>query len=223
MKTLSLSGSSRENVGKRGASELRRQERVPAVLYGGEKQIHFSLSNNDAKKLIVTPDVYVVELEIEGKKTKAIVQEVQLHPVTDKPVHMDFFEISDAKPFKIKLPVRLEGFSRGVRNGGRLRQNFRKLQVFGLEKDMPEAIVIDITPIRIGQKRRVSDISIPGLTFLDPKNAVVVGVQTARAAIDDEEEEELEEGAEGTEASTDSSAEGADKSTGDQPAEAKSE
>ena len=223
MKTLSLSGSSRENVGKRGASELRRQERVPAVLYGGEKQIHFSLSNNDAKKLIVTPDVYIVELEIEGKKTKAIVQEVQLHPVTDKPVHMDFFEISDAKPFKIKLPVRLEGFSRGVRNGGRLRQNFRKLQVFGLEKDMPEAIVIDITPIRIGQKRRVSDISIPGLTFLDPKNAVVVGVQTARAAIDDEEEEELEEGAEGTEASTDSSDEGADKSAGDQPAEAKSE
>ena len=220
MKTLSLSGSSRENVGKRGASELRRQERVPAVLYGGEKQIHFSLSNNDAKKLIVTPDVYVVELEIEGKKTKAIVQEVQLHPVTDKPVHMDFFEISDVKPFKIKLPVRLEGFSRGVRNGGRLRQNFRKLQVFGLEKDMPEAIVIDITPIRIGQKRRVSDISIPGLTFLDPKNAVVVGVQTARAAIDDEEEEELEEG---TEASTDSSDEGADKSAGDQPAEAKSE
>ena len=220
MKTLSLSGSSRENVGKRGASELRRQERVPAVLYGGEKQIHFSLSNNDAKKLIVTPNVYVVELEIEGKKTKAIVQEVQLHPVTDKPVHMDFFEISDAKPFKIKLPVRLEGFSRGVRNGGRLRQNFRKLQVFGLEKDMPEAIVIDITPIRIGQKRRVSDITIPGLTFLDPKNAVVVGVQTARAAIEEDEEEELEES---TEASTDSSAEGADKSTGDQPAEAKSE
>ena len=136
---------------------------------------------------------------------------------------MDFFEISDAKPFKIKLPVRLEGFSRGVRNGGRLRQNYRKLQVFGLEKDMPEAIVIDITPIRIGQKRRVSDISIPGLTFLDPKNAVVVGVQTARAAIEDEEEEELEEGAEGTEASTDSSDEGADKSAGDQPAEAKSE
>ena len=92
MKTLSLSGSTRENVGKRGASELRRQERVPAVLYGGEKQIHFSLSNNDAKKLIITPDVYVVELEIEGKKTKVIVQEVQLHPVTDKPVHMDFLK-----------------------------------------------------------------------------------------------------------------------------------
>ncbi len=221
MKTLSLSGSSRENVGKKGAAELRRLERVPAVLYGGEKQVHFSLSFTDAKKLIVTADVYVVELEIEGKKTKAIVQDVQLHPVTDKPVHMDFFEISDSKPFKIKLPVRLEGFSRGVRNGGKLRQNFRKLHVFGLEKDMPEAILIDITPIRIGQKRRVSDISISGLTFLDPKNAVVVGVQTARAVIEDEDEdEELEEGAEGAEGTTEgASEEGASKES----AEAKSE
>jgi large subunit ribosomal protein L25 len=220
MKTLSLSGSSRENVGKKGAAELRRLERVPAVLYGGEKQVHFSLSFTDAKKLIVTADVYVVELEIQGKKTKAIVQDVQLHPVSDKPVHMDFFEISDSKPFKIKLPVRLEGFSRGVRNGGRLRQNFRKLHVFGLEKDMPEAILIDITPIRIGQKRRVSDISISGLTFLDPENAVVVGVQTARAVIEDEEDEELEEGAEGAEGTTEgASEEGASKES----AEAKSE
>ena len=198
MKTLSLSGSARQNVGRKGANELRRQERVPAVLYGGEKQTHFSLSYNDAKKLIVTAEVYVVELEIEGKKTKAIVQEVQLHPVSDRPLHLDFLEISDSKPFKVKLPVRLEGFSRGVRNGGRLRQNFRKLSVFGLEKDMPEAIVIDITPLKIGHKKRVDDISMAGLTFLDPKNAVVVGVQTARAVIEDEDEdEELEEGAEG--------------------------
>ena len=216
MKTLPLSGSVRQNVGKQGAAELRRQERVPAVLYGGEKQTHFSLSINEAKKLIITADVYVVELEIEGKKTKAIVQEVQLHPVSDKPLHLDFLEISDVKPFKVKLPVRLEGFSRGVRNGGTLRQNFRKLHVFGLEKDMPEAIVIDITPLRIGHKKRVADISLSGLTFLDPKNAVVVGVQTARAAVEDEEEEELEEGAEGA------TAEGAAEGAADAP-EAKSE
>lgn len=207
MKTLSLSGSIRENVGKKGAIELRRQGRVPAVLYGGEKQTHFSLSYNDAKKLIVTTDVFVVELELEGKKTKAIVQEVQIHPVTDRTIHLDFLEISDSKPFKIQLPVRLEGFSRGVRNGGRLRQNFRKINVSGLEKDLPEAIVIDITPLKIGDKKRVADISLSGLTFLDPENAVVVGIQTARAIIEDEEEEELEEGAEG--AATEGSGEGA--------------
>ena len=112
--------------------------------------------------------------------------------------------------------MRLEGYSRGVRNGGTLRQNFRKLHVFGLEKDMPEAIVIDITPLRIGHKKRVADISLSGLTFLDPKNAVVVGVQTARAAVEDEEEEELEEGAEGA------TAEGAAEGAADAP-EAKSE
>ena len=218
MKTLSLSGSERENVGKKGAIKLRRQERVPAVLYGGEKQTHFSLSYNDAKKLIVTSDVFIVEIEIEGKKTKAIVQEVQLHPVTDRPLHLDFLEISDSKPFKVKLPVRLEGFSKGVRNGGRLTQNYRKLSVFGLEKDIPEAIVIDITPLRIGHKKRVADVSLSGLTFLDPENAVIVGVQTARAIIEDEEEdEELEAGTE----------EGAEKGTEEgaapESSEAKSE
>ena len=138
-------------------------------------------------------------MDINGEKVKAIVQESQLHPVTDRILHIDFLQILDKKPFKIKIPVRLEGFSRGVQNGGRLRQNFRKLQVVGLEQDIPEAIVIDITPLRIGHKRRVSDLNIPGLKFLDPTNAVVVGVQTARAAIEEEEEEEELEGAEGTE------------------------
>jgi len=123
-------------------------------------------------------------------------QETQIHPVTDRILHLDFLEISDDKPFKISLPVRLEGFSRGVRNGGNLRQNFRSLRVFGLAKDMPNAVEIDITPIKIGDKVRVSDLTLSGLVFLDPENAVVVGVQTARAVIEEEEEEE-EEGAEG--------------------------
>jgi len=216
MKTVSLSGSPRENVGKQGATELRRKERIPAVLYGGEKQIHFSISENEAKKLIFTPNVYIIELDVNGEKLKAIVQESQLHPVTDRILHIDFLQVSDKKPFKIKIPVRLEGFSRGVQNGGRLRQNFRKLQILGLEQDMPEAIVIDITSLRIGHKRRVSDMSLPGIKFLDPKNAVVVGVQTARAAIE-EEEEELEEveGAEGAEGAEGTSAEGGEKKEGD--------
>ena len=214
MKTVTLSGSPRENVGKQDAADLRRNERIPAVLYGGEKQIHFSISENEAKKLIFTPNVYIVELEIKGEKVKAIVQESQLHPVTDRILHIDFLQILDNKPFKIKIPVRLEGFSRGVQNGGRLRQNFRKLKVLGLEQDMPEAVVIDITSLRIGHKRRVSDLSIPGIKFLDPLNAVVVGVQTARTAIADDEEDELEE-LEGAEGAAESASEGAENKEGD--------
>lgn len=214
MKTVTLSGSPRENVGKQDAADLRRNERIPAVLYGGEKQIHFSISENDAKKLIFTPNVYIVELEIKGEKVKAIVQESQLHPVTDRILHIDFLQILDNKPFKIKIPVRLEGFSRGVQNGGRLRQNFRKLKVLGLEQDMPEAVVIDITSLRIGHKRRVSDLSIPGIKFLDPLNAVVVGVQTARTAIADDEEDELEE-LEGAEGAAEGASEGAENKEGD--------
>ena len=214
MKTVTLSGSPRENVGKQDAADLRRNERIPAVLYGGEKQIHFSISENDAKKLIFTPNVYIVELEIKGEKVKAIVQESQLHPVTDRILHIDFLQILDNKPFKIKIPVRLEGFSRGVQNGGRLRQNFRKLKVLGLEQDMPEAVVIDITSLRIGHKRRVSDLSIPGIKFLDPLNAVVVGVQTARTAIADDEEDELEE-LEGAEGAAEGASEGAENKEAD--------
>lgn len=195
MKTVSLSGSPRVSVGKKGATSLRKEGKIPSVVYGGKDQVHFSISENDAKKLVFTPNVYLIELDIEGKKSKVILQETQIHPVTDRVIHLDFLEISDDAPFKLSLPVKLEGFSRGVRNGGKLNQNFRKLRVFGLAKDMPDAVSIDITPIKIGDKVRVTDLSVSGLNFLDPKNAVVVGVQTARVIIEEEEEEE-EEGSE---------------------------
>lgn len=135
---------------------------------------------------------------MDGKKLNVILQETQIHPVTDRILHLDFLEVSEETPFKISLPVKLEGFSRGVRNGGKLTQNFRKLRVFGLAKDMPDAISIDISPIKIGEKIRVTDLNVSSLSFLDPENAVVVGVQTARAVIEDEEEEdEASEAAEG--------------------------
>ena len=195
MKTVSLSGSPRLSVGKKGATSLRKEGRIPSVVYGGKDQVHFSISENDAKKLVFTPNVYLIELDIDGKKSNVILQETQIHPVTDRVIHLDFLEISDDAPFKLSLPVKLEGFARGVRNGGKLNQNFRKLSVYGLAKDMPDAVSIDITPIKIGDKVRVTDLSVPGLNFLDPKNAVVVGVQTARVIIEEEEEEE-EEGSE---------------------------
>ena len=197
MKTVSLSGSPRVSVGKKGAKSLRKEGRIPSVVYGGKDQIHFSILENEAKKLVFTPNVYLIELDIEGKKFKVILQETQIHPVTDRILHLDFLEISDDAPFKLSLPVRLEGFAKGVRNGGKLRQNFRKLRVFGLAKDMPDAVSIDISPLKIGDKIRVGDIIVSGLNFLDPKNAVVVGVQTARVIIEEEEEEEGTETVEG--------------------------
>ena len=203
MKTVSLSGSPRENVGKKGANTLRKEGSIPAVVYGGKEQLHFSILENEAKKLVFTPNVYLIEIDVNGKKFKAILQETQVHPVTDRILHLDFLEIKENSPFKLNLPVRLEGFSKGVRNGGNLSQNFRTLKVMGLLKDMPEAVKIDITPLKIGEKIRVLDLNIPGLKFSDPENAVVVGVLTARAVIEEEEEEEESaegaEGAEGTE------------------------
>tara|TARA_B110000027_G_scaffold131992_1_gene157320 strand:- start:2 stop:652 length:651 start_codon:yes stop_codon:yes gene_type:complete len=210
MKTVSLSGSPRENVGKKGANILRKDGSIPAVVYGGEKQNHFSVLENEAKKLVFTPNVYLIELEIDGKTLKVILQEAQTHPVTDRILHLDFLEISDSKPFKLNLPVRLEGFSKGVRNGGNLSQNFRKLKVMGLMKDMPDAVKIDITPLKIGDKIRVVDLNISGLKFFDPENAVIVGVQMARAVVlEEEEEEETSEGAESADVA----------GTGDKPSE----
>ena len=213
MKTVSLSGSPRENVGKKGANTLRKEGSIPAVVYGGKEQLHFSILENEAKKLVFTPNVYLIELDLNEKKFKAILQETQVHPVTDRILHLDFLEVKENSPFKLNLPVKLEGFSKGVRNGGNLSQNFRTLKVMGLLKDMPDAVKIDITPLAIGEKIRVLDINIPGLKFSDPENAVVVGVLTARAVIEEvvEEEEESAEGSEGTEGDD------SEKKTSDEP------
>ena len=116
MKTVSLSGSLRENVGKKDATLLRREEKVPSVLYGGKEQTHFHISENDAKKLVFTPNVSIIELEINGNKVTALIKDVQMHPVTDRVVHIDFLEILDGAPVKIKIPVVTTGFSIGVRN-----------------------------------------------------------------------------------------------------------
>lgn len=196
MKEVSLSGSPRENVGKKDAASLRKEGRVPAVLYGRGEQTHFHIAELDAKKLYYTPNVYVINLDVDGKQTKAIVQEVQLHPVTDRVVHIDFLEVSDDKPVKVKLPLSLTGFSVGVRNGGKLRQHFRRVTAVGLLKDLPEEVELDITSMKIGHKKRINDLNVEGVEFIDAPTAVVVAVQMARgASLTDEDEE----GAEGSE------------------------
>ena len=193
MKQAQLSGSPRVNVGKKDAKALRNAERVPCVLYGAGEQTHFHVKQIDIQKIIFSPDVFQVEIELDGKKTFAIIQELQQHPVTEKIVHVDFLEIIADKPIKIGLPVRITGSSIGVMNGGRLLQVFRRLSCLGLAKDLPEAISLDISKLRIGHSIRVNSINIPGVTILDPENAVVVSVKMARNAVDDDEEEEEEE------------------------------
>ena len=194
MKTAHLSGSLRANVGKKDAAALRNAELVPCVLYGLGEQTHFSVKRNDIEKIVFSPEVYQIALDLEGKSAKAIIRELQQHPVKGTVLHVDFLELSDTKPVRVKLPVRLTGSSRGVMAGGKLMQTFRALTCFGLPQDLPDAITLDITKLKIGKSIRVSAIEIPGVKFLDPANAVVVAVKMARGAVkpadDDDDEDE---------------------------------
>ena len=197
MKKAQLSGSLRANVGKKDAKATRNAGRVPCVLYGSGEQTHFSVRQVDVEKLIFSPDVYQVELEIDGTKKMAIIQDLVLHPVKDTPVHVDFLELSDSKPVKVELPLRTKGAAIGVMNGGKLRQPYRKLKVIGLPGELPEAIEVDITKMRIGHQVRISDLAAANkVTFLDPANAVVLSIKMARGAVDAGSEEEEEGGAE---------------------------
>ncbi|MCF8221079.1 MAG: 50S ribosomal protein L25 [Cryomorphaceae bacterium] len=195
MKTAQLSGSLRANVGKKDAKALRNEGLVPCVLYGQGEQTHFAVKRVPLEKLVFSPDVFQIELDIDGKKAKAIIRELQQHPTKDTVQHIDFLELNDAKEVRVKLPVRLSGSSRGVRAGGKLMQVFRHMQCQGLPSALPEEINIDISPMRIGQSYRVSNIEIPGVKILDPANAVVVSVKMARGAVkgsdvDPEDDEE---------------------------------
>lgn len=190
MKAIKLSGSPRENVGKTESAALRNSGKVPCVLYGGDKQYHFSVPRLDVAKVIYTPDVYKIELEIEGQNFEAIVKDVQFHPVTDAIIHIDFLQLFDNKEVKVKLPVRVVGSSIGVRNGGKLLVNFRKVDVKALPAAIPSELEVDISKLRIGTSIRVSELSLDGVTFLNNPNAMVVQVRTARGAVDTDDEEE---------------------------------
>lgn len=197
MKKAQLSGSLRASVGKKDAKAVRNAGNVPCVLYGTGEQTHFSVRSVDLEKLIFSPDVFQIEIDIDGTKKMAIIQQKQMHPVTDKPRHVDFLELDDKKQVKLSLPVRTTGSAIGVMNGGRLRQNYRMLKVLGLPADLPESVSIDVTKMRIGTSVRIKDLGIENVTILEPADAVVVGVKMARGASADDEEEEGEEGAEG--------------------------
>lgn len=185
MKSVSISGSPRANVGKTDAKALRVSKHVPCVLYGGKEQVHFSVLSADFKNLIYTPDVNTVNLDIAGKKYHAIVQETQFHKLTDHLLHVDFLEIQPNKAVVMNLPVKTTGTSPGVRNGGKLVKKSKTLRVKGLVEKMPDAIIIPIDKMEIGNSVRVSDLKIDGLTILNAQNITVVAVEVTRAAVEE--------------------------------------
>jgi len=198
MKSITIQGTKRESVGKKATKALRNADLVPCVVYGEGEPLHFSAEERAFEKLVYTPDAHTATLEIEGKKINAILQDIQFHPISDKILHADFYELSESKPVTMEIPVRLEGRSRGVVAGGVLSRPFRRLTVRALPADLPDEIVVNITSLRIGQKIYVGDLDSSKYTFLHPDNAVVVAVRTSRVAVDDSDDDEEEEGAEGT-------------------------
>lgn len=197
MKALKLSGSLRENVGKKDAKMLRKEGNVPCVLYGGEKQVHFVIAQKAFKDLIFTPNTYLVELSLAGKTYNAILQDVQYHPVSDSILHVDFIQISDDREVALSVPVLSIGTSKGVLKGGRLIKKYRKLKIKALPGNLPDFIEVDITALGINDSIKVSDLSRENLTFLDPPTSVVLMVKSARVA--EADEDELLEEAEGDE------------------------
>jgi large subunit ribosomal protein L25 len=192
MKKVSLSGSKRENVGKKDAKLLRREGLVPCVVYGGAEQTYLSVSATELDKLIYTPEVFEIELNIEGSSYRTIMKDVQFDPVSDKAVHVDFLEVNSEKKIKSKLPIKIVGTSDGVRMGGSMVVFFRKVNVFGNIDAFPENVTLDISKLEIGDDIRISDINVEGVTVNEAPTAVMVSVKASRTSIKAAEEEGAE-------------------------------
>lgn len=182
MKTLEIKVTKRSDLGKKSSRKLRAEGNVPCVLYGGDETIHFYAHDNDFKDLVYTHHVHLIDFNIDGKAHKAILKEIQFHPVTDKILHIDFIEVSDNKSATVAIPIVLTGNSIGIKNGGKLRQRRRLLKVKGLIGDMPDELDVDITDLNIGDSFKVKDLKFDNLEMLDPQQAMVVGVVSSRIA-----------------------------------------
>ena len=187
MKTFKLEGKSREIIArsadqKRALKAMRKNDEIPAVLYGGEKVVHFAVTNDAVRKLVYTPEIFVVELTIDGETTMAIMKEIQFHPVSDKILHMDFLAVSKEKAVEMEVPVALEGHAEGVKAGGKLTLQMRKLRVKAIYDQIPEKLVINVDNLGLGKTMQVGALLFEGLEIMNAKNAVVCAVQLTRAA-----------------------------------------
>ena len=195
MKSITIKGSKRESVGKKATKALRNAGMVPCVVYGGDEPISFSAEEIAFKNLVYTPDVHTVVVNLGGTKVTAILQDIQFHPVTDRILHIDFYQIFDDKEVTMEIPVRTKGNARGVRNGGTLRMVSRKLRVKALPENLPDFIEADITEMRIGNKMYVTAIKTDNYKIMHTDNTVICQVRTSRTAVA-EVEDDAEEGTE---------------------------
>ena len=184
MKSITIKGSERESVGKVATKALRNAGAVPCVLYGGDQAVHFSAEEAAFKKLVYTPNAHTVAIELgNGKSYNAILQDIQVHPVSDKILHLDFFQVFDDKEITMEVPVKVTGVSPGVLLGGVLRLNTRKLKVKALPKNLPDFVEANISKLEMGNKLYVTKLVADNFKLLHPDNTVVAQVRISRAAM----------------------------------------
>lgn len=213
MKVIALKGEERSVTGKSLSRKLRKEGKVPCVVYGSGDNKHFSVYQADFKNLVYTPNTYLVKLSLGEEARLAKIQELQFHPVSEEIMHADFYEVDTTKPVKIAVPVKIVGNSPGVRAGGQLQLKIKKLLVEAMLENLPEFIEVNIDGLEIGKSVKVQDISVSNLTLLDSEANSIVSCVVTRAAksagsLEDEEGEEGAEGAEGEEGSESSEGEG---------------
>ena len=191
MKEITVSGQKRTDLGKKASKALRKQGMVPCNIYGEKKDengkpvaLAFASPMSELRKLVYTPHIYVVNLNIDGESHPAILKELQFHPVTDALLHVDFYEVNDEKPITIGVPVKLNGLAQGVRDGGRMNLSIRKIDVTAPYQNIPEHLDIDVTSLRLGKSIKVGDLSFEGLELSTPKQVVVCSVKMTRQAVD---------------------------------------
>ncbi len=190
MKQIELNGVVRTDLGKKATKETRKNGNVPCVLYGEKKgenglpeSIHFSVSERELNKAIYTPHVYLVVLNIDGVQHKAVIREIQFHPVKDNVLHVDFFEVTEEKPIVVGIPVAPQGLAEGVRAGGKLMMMIRKLNVKACYEAIPEKLTVDVTNLGLGKSLKAGDLSYEGLELVTPKDVIVCSVKMTRAAM----------------------------------------
>lgn len=182
MKTIQINAVKRGDFGKKAAKTVRREGLIPCVLYGGGENETFAIDTKAVKPLIYTPNSYIVELNIDGKVEKAVMRDVQFHPVREQILHIDFYRVQEGKPVSISIPVRLTGNAEGVKVGGKLALSARKLIVSGLIENLPDELTVDVTPLQVGQTIFVGDLKFDNLKFVTPATTAVCAVRVTRAS-----------------------------------------
>jgi len=194
MKSVSINGIARVDLGKKFSKKLRNEGQVPCVIYSkGKDPSHLSTNYNELRKIIYSPNVYIINVNIGEKAHNTIIRDIQFHPLSDNILHVDFLELTEDELVSLEIPVQLNGNSIGVRNGGTLNLVMRKLLVKSLPKNLPDVIEIDITNLKIGSSIRISDIKNESYQFLQPENGVIVSVKTSRNVTEEEGAEESTE------------------------------